>query len=201
MNGDRGEMVSSRVTGVSPNVLSPVTGERELNEAVAWDRNLAVWYSTLWQLSWVLPYNRWVTRCAVTGVPAKKASVAAHHEYARWVCSGGWGRGHGQGKEFRTQSVSLSRSACQGWKRCIAGMCARWYCSPQTTFWGQKLDFSLRSTAEAINCPLASFHCFLAAWGINCHYFCIRFILRDCKELQLKGLAHFFCVSDPGTGF
>ena len=125
----------------------------------------AVWYPALWQLSWAPPCNLWVTIYAVTGVtgvPVKEAAV--HCEYAEWVCSGGWGRAHSQEKEFCAQTVSLSRSVCWGWEQCKAGMCARWYRSPKTALWVQKLNFSLRSTVEAINWPLALFHCFLSAW-------------------------------------
>lgn len=72
-----------------------------------------------------------------------------------------------------------------------AGTCARWYRSLQTTLWGQKLNFSLRNTVEAINWPLASFHCLLAAWVIYCHYFCMRFILRELQGISVEGFRLF----------
>lgn len=80
------------------------------------------------------------------------------------------------------------RSVCWGWERCPAGMWARWNRSPKTTLWGQKLHFSLRSTVEAINWLLAPFHCFLAAWVINCRYSCIRFILRETAQSFSRGV-------------
>lgn len=115
MDGDRGEMVSSRVTGVSLNVLSPVTGQREPNEAVAWDRNLAVWYSTLWQLSWVPPYNQMGDQMSCHWCPSKEGISGSTPRICtmgllRWMRKRPWPR------------ERVSHSECEPQQVCVPGV-------------------------------------------------------------------------------
>lgn len=120
MDGDRGKTLKSCDT--CPQTLRVQWQKRVLNEAAAWVRNVisvvpcsraALWNTSLQPVGVQL-----LTSCAVTAVPAKEAARAADHGYARWVCSGGWARGHGQGKELWVwDSAGLCSGAGNGAKQ------------------------------------------------------------------------------------